>query len=1731
MKFNKLFFFVLLIVFLSSMGMAFSADLSDMQNHTLESIPDQNLTSDSFNSYYVDDASGDDVNDGKSWDAPFKTFNQALDAANDDDIIYLSDGVYSGLENTKITIEKSVNIIGSTNTNFDGNYENYLFLIPDDVKVTFKNIKFINAYKTELDSDLIDDYELEGIFGGALDIKDAKVTLDNCYFKYNMANYDFSSSEFAYGGAISNFGELTIINSYFDGNAIGASTDIYGYGGAIYNKGRMFINNSFFNDSRGNTYSYGGAIYNDGIMIINNTVIRNSYCWEESKGSAIFNNGNLTLLNSIIENNTIERTNFNYIYGNIFNSGKLIAIGNIFRNNAAYYKQPNSQYIGTPTIYNVGDLELFYNAFIDNVGFKGIFTDVSLNGGNIVNIDNNWWNTNTNPSEVNKINFDMANSWIILDLDPQYASIKNNDSVTIKASWKLTNGENIDINKFPVFNLTFKTIFDEINSTLNNGTVEFIFNNTENSGSYIIEAIVNSFSTQAIVDIGKINTFIKISTNSSEIYSNDSINVEIFLFDENSENLSENVMLYLNNNYYIVKINEGHGNFTFSNLMPQNYTLKVVFNGNDVFSKSSNETMFIVKKSQVILDILPIEDIKTSDNVNLTVNLTGYQKEVMAYLYINGVYKQPIYLNNGLTTFNLSYFSKGKYNITVVLPESSYYTSAFASVVFNVDISSVILNVSCQDVPAGEPAIIVIEASYENFYGNAILSINGINNTVTLNNKINRIAVSNLANGTYYVELIFEGNDRFTPANASTSFIVYKKLSSLNVTIEKNNLTGTVTVKTNSTKCTGIIGLYVNNRYYTKALYRGAATFDVEFDKGTNYIYVFYNGDFTYEGSAWNTTIGHAQDYFIIVNNITDFEYNEFNYTVGLYEENGIAMPYQTISITLENKTYNVTTNNMGIANLNLILKEGLYLINATYKNVTVSNSILIKPIKFNIISSNITYGQTECIIIDFDGNFTGKFILEFLDKTIVQEIINSKVLFNLEGLNAGNYSFNIYYSNEFFNSTKINNVFEVKKANPNVKIEITGLEVNKTGNITVTLEDNATGNISFIVDNVTYSKEIIDSKAILYIYGLSPGNHDLEVIFLGDSNYNNESIKTQFIVKNLKTDLKIQVNDNVSYGNELIVTAKVNENATGNITFKMGNVSKTCEIKEGIAIWKISYIDVGTYRITADYESDCLFINQKNETSVNILKANSTIELYTTEVYLDQNIRIYVNLSPKATGNVTFSMPGYYSPRTKSIINSTCNWYISPLKSGKYTVIAVYNGDKNYHASNTTFILNVNQRKSILNVEIADVTKNERVTANIRLTTDTDESISGKVTLTIGKRTYGITVNNGKGLLFIGKLDVGAYNYQAEYEGNDNFSKSSDEGSFNVFEDLISTQLNVGDMTKYVGGKDKLIVTLSQSDGKLISNAIIHININNKDYALTTDSDGKVSLDVNLKKGSYKVKIRFDETTRYSASSADITISVLSTIESADVVKLYGSGTQYFAIFKDCDGKALGNILVTFKIGSNSYSFRTAPNGIVRVNINLNPGVYTITVTNPATGEVAKNKIRVFAYIMGNTDVVKYFGANKNYKVRIYDDTGKVVGAGKVVKFKINGKTYSVKTDKNGYATCKLNFKPNTYTIKATYNKFTVSNRIVIKPVLIYKSISYKKSKLKFSVKLVNSKGKILKNKKIKFKFKGKIRKVKTNKKGIAKFVLKTKLKVGKHKIKSIYGKSKIIKYIVIKK
>ena len=110
--------------------------------------------------------------------------------------------------------------------------------------------------------------------------------------------------------------------------------------------------------------------------------------------------------------------------------------------------------------------------------------------------------------------------------------------------------------------------------------------------------------------------------------------------------------------------------------------------------------------------------------------------------------------------------------------------------------------------------------------------------------------------------------------------------------------------------------------------------------------------------------------------------------------------------------------------------------------------------------------------------------------------------------------------------------------------------------------------------------------------------------------------------------------------------------------------------------------------------------------------------------------------------------------------------------------------------------------------------------------------------------------------------------------------------------------------------------------------------------------------------------------------------------------------------------------------------------------------------------------------------------------------------------------------------------FAPKTYIITATYKGYKVSNKVKVKPTLILKDKTVKKSKtFTYTVKLLNSKGKILKGKYVKVKFRGKTYKAKTNSKGIATYKIKVNSKLGKFTIMAQYGSAKISKKITVKK
>ena len=150
--------------------------------------------------------------------------------------------------------------------------------------------------------------------------------------------------------------------------------------------------------------------------------------------------------------------------------------------------------------------------------------------------------------------------------------------------------------------------------------------------------------------------------------------------------------------------------------------------------------------------------------------------------------------------------------------------------------------------------------------------------------------------------------------------------------------------------------------------------------------------------------------------------------------------------------------------------------------------------------------------------------------------------------------------------------------------------------------------------------------------------------------------------------------------------------------------------------------------------------------------------------------------------------------------------------------------------------------------------------------------------------------------------------------------------------------------------------------------------------------------------------------------------------------------------------------------------------------------------------------------------NLTKYYKSSKLFKVKVYDAYGKLAKS-KYVSFKINNKTYRVKTNKKGIASFKINQKPGKYNVLIRYGKVQAKNKITVKTVLITKNITKKVGKRKyFSIKVLNAKGKPYARQVLKVKFRGKNYKLKTKKNGIARFIASKRLKAGTYKIKVIY-------------
>jgi predicted outer membrane repeat protein len=511
------------------------------------------------NTVYVNGSSGLDTYDGS---APVHTGTGNVGPVADlttgianvqaGGTVQVASGLYTGIKDYGITINKDVNINGQSKTTTIINAgSNGNIISNPGFKVSISNLTFSQGRSA--------------IGGGAISNTGGAMTITNCNFNKNngtagnggaiintnsasltVTNSNFNGNTAYGGGAIYNTGTVLVkvTGCTFTGNtatnnggAINNDIGLYmtvkgcnfngntanGNGGAIDNVNTMTVTTSTFSDNTAN--ANGGAIGSNGVLnVYNSTFTDNCAVF----GSAIMNFKTFTVSDSTFIDNTATNSG-GAIYnsanlpntitdctftgntaswgGGVFTSGTLTAttsnlIDNTASTGGAIYNSgtltvTSSNLTGNTAINggaidNVGAINFQFNRFVGNSAFAG---NAVNSFGTIVDVSNNWWGSNKGPQ--GDVVGTLVQSWLVLRLSANPTTIGNNNHSTITADLKYDNYGNLAGSSFPNgIPLSFTSNLGSINQAFTvNGVATSTFTSGVTAG---IATIYASLDNQAL---------------------------------------------------------------------------------------------------------------------------------------------------------------------------------------------------------------------------------------------------------------------------------------------------------------------------------------------------------------------------------------------------------------------------------------------------------------------------------------------------------------------------------------------------------------------------------------------------------------------------------------------------------------------------------------------------------------------------------------------------------------------------------------------------------------------------------------------------------------------------------------------------------------------------------------------------------------------------------------------------------------------------------------------------------------------------------------------------------------------------------------------------------------------------------------------------------------------------------------------------------------------------------
>ena len=1187
--------------------------------------------------------------------------------------------------------------------------------------------------------------------------------------------------------------------------------------------------------------------------------------------------------------------------------------------------------------------------------------------------------------------------------------------------------------------------------------------------------------------------------------------IEATLTGVNGAPLSGNVIVTVAGKEYTVKVTDGKGIATGDKLAAGTYAFAAAWAGNDNYNIVTENGDFKVNKVDSAIDVA-VSDIKVGEDAVISVKLASDATGEVV-ITVNGE-DYTAAIENGVASVTVSDLKAGDYTVAVKYTGDNNYNEATGSAEFSVLKITPEMDVTVEDIVFGEDlivnAVLPVDAT-----GEVVITVNGVDYHVAIENGVASVTVSGLEAGDYTVAVKYAGDDNYNAAEVTKGVNVAKANPALNVIIDSVDYGNVFTINAvltgvnNAPLDTNII-VTVNGKNYIVAIVNGKGTFHADKLAAGS-----YNFNARFAGSNNYNEVSDSGKFNVYkVDSAIGITVKDINVgedaviTVKLFSD---ATGELTVTVNGKDYTANVVNGRATVSVSDL--KAGNYDVVAKYSGdnnynaAVATSSFTVSKVDstMDVTVNDIVFGGDLTVDAVLPDDATGEVIITVDGTSYTAGINEGKATQVVKDLTAGSHVVVVKYAgDDKYTAVEIAKGVNVAKAQPVLGVVIADVDYGNGFVIEATLTGvngaPLSGNVIVTVAGKEYPVKVTDGKGIATGDKLAAGTYAFAAAWAGDDNYNIVTENGDFKVNKIDSSVAVNVN-NIKVGEELTVTVNVPSDATGDVTVSVDGKEYNVAIENGKAVKTIADLKANDYTVTVKYSGDNNYNAAVAASSFTVSKVDSTMDVAVDGIIFGEDLTVDAVLPDDATGEVVITVNGVDYP--VPIVDGKATGTIGGLAAGDYTVTVKYAGDDKYTGVEITEGVNVAKAQPVLGVVIADVDYGNGFVIEATLTGVNNAPLSGNVIVTVAGKEYIVEVTDGKGIFTGDKLAAGTYGFAAAWAGNDNYNAVVENGDFKVNKIDSTVAVNADDIK--VGENVTVTVNVpTDATGDVI------IIVDGVDYTVAIENGKAVKTIADLKANVYTVTVKYSGDNNYNANqnTTEFTVSKISDYNMNITVPEFKEGvnsTINVVLPKDATGT------VTVEIGGKNYTANVT-DGVANVIIpGLGVGDYNITTTYSGDAKydlmTKKGNITVIPNVDVNLDVddvVMVYHDGTRLVAKLTDYQGKpIVNA--TIYFNINGVNYARTTDANGTASIALNLESGAYPVivayngSASYSKISKNITVTINPSIIADDlVKMYKNDTKFSAKFLGSDGKVLANTTVKFNINGVLYTRTTNNDGV---------------------------------